>query len=108
MPAMIVFDEQVSFLTDPVNPCAGQDFTVSWHEKNIGDEDSSEYKDSFDMDDQGTGDTQTLECDALPAGESTTRSVTFNLTAGDYRMTLVIKNQAPLTLGNVIVRDCPP
>jgi hypothetical protein len=107
MPAKIVFDDQVSFLTDPVSPCAGEEFTVSWDERNIGDEDSGKYQDIFDMNDRGRGDSQTLECDPLPAGESTTRSVTFTLEAGNYTMTLIIKNQAPLTLGNVIVDDCP-
>ena len=107
MPAKIVLDDQVSFLTDPVSPCAGEEFTVSWDEKNIGDEDSDKYQDIFDMNDRGTGASQTLDCDPLPAGESTTRSLPFTLPAGNYTMTLIIKNQAPLTLGNVIIDDCP-
>ena len=41
MSAKIIFDEQVTFVTDPVSPCGGEDFTVSW-QKNIGDEDSSQ------------------------------------------------------------------
>jgi len=106
MPAKIVFDDQVSFVTDPVSPCAGEEFTVSWEERNIGDEDSGEYQDIFDMNDQGTGASQDLQCDPLPAGESTTRSLRFTLPAGDYTMTLIIKNQTPLTLGNVIINDC--
>ena len=60
MPAKIVFDNQVTFVTDPVSPCAGQDFTVSWQERNIGDEDSTEYQDIFDLDDQGSGDSKEL------------------------------------------------
>jgi hypothetical protein len=107
MPAKIVLDDQVSFLTDPVSPCAGEEFTVSWDEKNIGDEDSDEYHDIFDMNDRGNGQSQTLDCDPLPAGESTTRSVAFTLPAGNYTMTLIIKNGAPLTLGNVIIDECP-
>jgi len=107
MPAKIVLDDQVTFLTDPVSPCAGEEFTVSWDEKNIGDEDSDEYHDIFDMNDRGTGQSQTLDCDPLPAGESTTRSVAFTLPAGNYTMTLIIKNGAPLTLGNVIIDECP-
>ena len=31
------------------------------------------------------------------------RSLTFTLPAGNYIMTLVIKGQAPVTLGNVII-----
>ena len=45
MPAQIVLDTQVTFVTDPVSPCAGVEFTVSWQEKNTGDEDSNEYQD---------------------------------------------------------------
>lgn len=106
MTAIIVFDDQTTFVTDPVNPCAGEDFTVSWQEKNIGDEDSEEYQDIFDLDDQGSGDSQELLCDPLPADGSATRTLTFNLPAGDYVMTLVINGQAPLTLGNVIIDEC--
>lgn len=106
MPASIVLDDQVTFVTDPVNPCAGQDLSVSWQEKNVGDEDSAEYQDIFDLDDQGTGDSQALDCDPLRVGESATRSLTFNLPVGDYTMTLVINGQAPLTLGNVRIVEC--
>ena len=106
MGATIVLDEQVTFVTDPVSPCAGEEFTVSWQEKNIGDEDSAEYQDIFDLDDQGSGDSQELQCDSLPAGEAATRSLTFTLPAGDYVMTLVINGQVPLTLGNVIINEC--
>ena len=103
MPAKIVLDEQVTFVTDPVSPSAGQDFTVSWQERNIGDEDSTEYQDIFDLDDQGSGDSKELRCDPLPVGEPAMRSLTFTLPAGNYIMTLVIKGQAPVTLGNVII-----
>ena len=70
MPATIVLDTQVTFVTDPVNPCADKDFTVSWQEKNTGDEDSVQYQDTFDIDDQGNGDSRPLQCDPLPAGQS--------------------------------------
>jgi hypothetical protein len=103
MPAKIVLDEQVTFVTDPVSPSAGEDFTVSWQERNIGDEDSTEYQDIFDLDDQGSGDSKELRCDPLPVGEPAMRSLTFTLPAGNYIMTLVIKGQAPVTLGNVII-----
>ena len=103
MPARIVLDDQVTFVTDPVSPSAGEDFTVSWQEKNIGDEDSTEYQDIFDLDDQGSGDSKELRCDPLPVGEPAMRSLTFTLPAGNYVMTLVINGQAPLTLGNVII-----
>lgn len=106
MPAIIVLDEQVTFVTDPVSPCAGEDFTVSWQERNIGDEDSVEYQDTFDLDDQGSGDSQQLLCDPLPTGEPAMRSLTFSLPAGNYVMTLIIAGQAPLTLGNVIIDEC--
>ena len=103
MPAKIVLDEQVTFVTDPVSPSAGEDFTVSWQERNIGDEDSTEYQDIFDLDDQGSGDSKELRCDPLPVGEPAMRSLTFTLPAGNYIMTLVIKGHAPVTLGNVII-----
>jgi len=106
MPAIIVLDDQVTFVTDPVSPCAGQEFTVSWREKNIGDEDSDEYQDIFDMDARDAGHSQDLTCDPLPAGASTLRTLTFTLAAGDYTMSLVINGQGPLTLGNVIINDC--
>jgi hypothetical protein len=106
MPATIVLDDQVTFVTDPVSPCAGQDFTVSWQEKNVGDEASGEYQDTFDLDDQGSGSSQALTCDPLEPGQSATRSLTFNLPAGNYFMTLVINAGVPLTLGNVIIDEC--
>ena len=110
MSAIIVLDDQVTFVTDPVSPCAGAEFTVSWQEKNIGDEDSAEYQDIFDLNDATlpppTGDSKELRCDPLPAGESAMRTLTFTLPAGDYVMTLVINGQAPLTLGNVIIDEC--
>ena len=105
MPATIVFDDQVTFVTDPVNPTAGMDFTVSWQEKNIGDEDSADYQDSFDLHDGDTGDSKALQCDPLPAGQSAMRSLTFNLPEGDYTMTPVINGQGALTLGNVIIDE---
>jgi hypothetical protein len=106
MPADIVLADQVTFLTDPVSPCAGEEFTVTWQEQNIGDEDSAEYQDIFDLDDHGTGDSKELQCDPLPAGEVAERSLTFTLPAGDYVMTLVINGRGPLTLGNVIINEC--
>ncbi|TRW86248.1 hypothetical protein FK535_07230 [Mycolicibacterium sp. 018/SC-01/001] len=106
MPAQIVFDDQTTFVTDPVNPCAGQDFTVSWQEKNVGDVDSDSYQDIFDLDDQGNGDSQSLDCDPLAAGASVQRSLTFNLPAGTYQMSLVINGVGPLSLGDVIIEDC--
>jgi len=107
MPAQILLDEQVTFVTDPVNPVAGADFSVTWQEKNIGDEDSTDYTDSFDLADGDTGDSKGLPCDPLPAGQSAGRSLTFNLPAGDYTMTLFINGQGPFTLGNVIIDDNP-
>lgn len=107
MPSNIVLDDQVTFVTDPVSPCAGEEFSVSWQEKNTGDEDSAEYQDIFDMNDQGTGSSQELQCTPLPAGASTLRSLTFTLPAGDYVMTLIINAQPQVTLGNVIINDCP-
>jgi hypothetical protein len=106
MSAVIVFDDQTSYVTDPVTPCAGEDFIVFWKEKNIGDEASGQYQDIFDFDDQGSGDSQSLQCDPVAAGDSVWRSLTFNLAAGDYKMLLVIKNGAPLELGNVIIDEC--
>lgn len=106
MPAIIVLDEQITFITDPVNPCAGEEFTVSWNERNLGDEDSGEYEDIFDLDNDGTGDSKTLQCEALVAGMSSTRSLNFSLPSGNYRMSLVINGQGPFNLGNVIVVEC--
>jgi hypothetical protein len=104
--ATIVLDNQVTFVTEPVSPCAGQDFTVTWQEVNIGDTDSDEYQDIFDFDDAGTGDSQDLRCDPLAAGQAVQRSLSFNLPKGDYVMTVVIDAGAPQTLGNVIVDEC--
>jgi hypothetical protein len=106
VPAIITLDDQVTFVTDPVNPCSGTDFTVSWQEKNVGDEPSADYQDTFDMDDQGTGDSQPLSCGGLEPGETALRSLTFNLPAGDYNMNLVINGRGLLSLGNVIISDC--
>src|SRR5262249_39785450 len=106
MPATIVLGDQVTFVTDPVSPCAGEDFTVSWQEKNVGDEASGEFQDTFDLDDQGNGSSKTLTCDPLEPGHSATRSLTFNLPAGNYVMTLIINAGVPLTLGNVIIDEC--
>jgi len=106
VPSHITLDDQVTFVTDPVNPCSGTDFTVTWQEKNAGDEASDDYQDIFDLDDQGTGDSQELSCGALDPGQSAPRSLTFNLPAGDYQMTVVINGQSPLSLGNVIIDDC--
>jgi CARDB len=103
MPAFIDLDTQVTFVTDPVNPCAGADFTLSWQEKNVGDEASDDYQDVVDVDDQGTGDSQSLDCGGLQPGESAQRSLTFNLPAGDYDINVVINGRGPLFLGNVII-----
>ena len=106
MTTTIVLDQQVTFVTDPVNPCAAVEFTVSWQERNVGDTASTEYQDIFDLDDQGSGDSKSLQCGALQPGEATVRSMTFTMPAGNYIMTLVINGVGPLTLGNVIVNDC--
>jgi hypothetical protein len=106
VPPTITLDDQVTFVTDPVDPCAGTDFTVTWQEKNVGDEASDDYQDIFDMDDQGTGDSQQLSCRGLQLGQAASRSLTFNLPAGDYTMSVVINGRGPLFLGNVIINDC--
>ena len=106
MSALIELDTQVTFVTDPVSPCAGDDFTVSWQEKNVGDEPSADYQDIFDMDDQGTGDSQELPCAGLQPGEAAMRSLTFNLPAGNYDMNVVIDGRGPVFLGNVIIDEC--
>jgi hypothetical protein len=108
MSSAIKLDDQVTFVTDPVSPCSGTDFTVSWQEKNAGDEASDDYQDIFDMDDQGTGDSQQLSCGGLAPGATALRTLTFNLPAGDYQMSLVINGVGPVVLGNVIIDDCPP
>ncbi|RZI53801.1 MAG: hypothetical protein EOP16_00920 [Pseudonocardia sp.] len=106
MPANIVLDDQVTFVTDPRSPCAGMEFMVSWQEVNVGDEPSGEYQDTFDFDDQVSGDSQALICDPLDPGQSVVRSLAFNLPAGNYTMTLVINSGVPLTLGNAIIDEC--
>jgi hypothetical protein len=105
MPANVVLDNQVTFVTDPVTPSAGTDFIVSWQEKNIGDAASGDYQDIFDIDDQGSGESQSLSCSSLDAGQSALRSLTFKLAAGNYVMSVVINGQGPLVLGNVIIDD---
>ena len=106
MPATIILDDQVTFVTDPVNPCAGENFTVSWQEKEHRRLRLERIPGHVDLDDQGSGEDQALQCDPLPAGESALRSLTFNLAAGNYVMTLVINAQPPLDLGNVIIEEC--
>ncbi|MET9613599.1 hypothetical protein [Kitasatospora indigofera] len=106
MPAIITLDDQVTYVTDPTSPCSGADFQVSWQEKNIGDEESGEYQDIFDLNDQGSGDSTSVPCSPLGPGRSTLRSATFNLPAGNYTMSLVINGQGPVFLGNVIISDC--
>ena len=106
MPALIELDTQVTFVTDPVNPCAGTDFTVSWQEKNVGDEPSADYQDIFDINDQGTGDSQDLACGGPQPDEAALRTLTFNLSAGNYDMNVVIDARGPFFLGNVIVEEC--
>jgi hypothetical protein len=59
-------------------------------------------------DDQGTGDSQQLSCGGLAPGATALRTLTFNLPAGDYQMSLVINGVGPVALGNVIIDDCPP
>ena len=105
MPGYVTLDTQVTFVTDPVSPCAGADFTVSWQEVNAGDEASGAYQDIFDIDDQGTGDSQDLHCESLEPGESALRTLTFNLPAGNYSMNVYINGQGAY-LGNVIINDC--
>ncbi|MFD4715204.1 hypothetical protein ACFWN5_36830 [Streptomyces sp. NPDC058430] len=106
MPAIITLDDQVTFVTDPANPCSGTDFQVSWQEKNVGDEPSADYQDIFDLNDQGTGDSRSVPCSPLDPGASVLRSATFNLPAGNYTMQVVINGQGPVFLGNVIIADC--
>ncbi|WP_203907861.1 hypothetical protein [Rhizocola hellebori] len=106
MPALIDLDTQTTFVTDPVSPCANADFTVSWREKNVGDEASTAYEDIFDMNDQGTGASQKLPCEALQPGDAAMRSLTFNLQAGNYDMNLVINGRGPVFLGNVRIGEC--
>ena len=76
--AIITLDDQVTFVTDPVSPYSGTNFTVTWQEKNVGDEASSDYHDIFDMDDQRSGDSQELSCGGMEPGEAALRSLTFN------------------------------
>jgi hypothetical protein len=103
MPANIILDTQVTFVTDPVSPTPGQDFSVSWQEKNIGDEDANGYQVIFDMSDSGSGDTKTATFD-LAAGDSQYRTISgWNLPAGNYYMSLVI-NAQNFNLGNVIIQ----
>lgn len=106
MPAIIVLDDQTTFITDPVNPCAGEEFIVSWGERNVGDEDSSEYQDIFDLDDEGTGDSKALQCKSLAAGASSTQSLSFILSSGNFRMTLILDRQDQLDFENIIIDDC--
>lgn len=106
MPALIDLDTQVTFVTDPVSPCAGEDFTVSWQEVNLGDEASEDYQDIVDLNSDEDGDSQSLDCGGLQPGESVSRTLTFNLPAGDYDMNVVVNARGPLFLGNVRIEDC--
>jgi len=107
MPAKIdLAGGQTTFVTKPVSPCAGRDFTVSWEDENVGDEDSIEYQDIFNLNDGDKGASKDIKCTPLARGERALRTLTFNLEAGDYTMEVVLNGRGPLTLGNVIINEC--
>jgi hypothetical protein len=103
MPARIVFDDQTTFLTDPVSPKADETFTISWREINIGDEPSDAYTDTINFDDRGSGDSQDVECESLDSGDTIMRSAFFALPSGNYNMSLTISSFGTYFLGNIII-----
>ena len=102
----IVLDTQVTYVTDPVEPCGDQQFSVSWQEVNAGTGPSGPYTDTFQMNASGQNwdQSETYE-DSLQPGESVTRTMWFTLPADTYNMNLDIDGTAGY-LGNVIVKDC--
>jgi hypothetical protein len=102
----IVLDTQVTFVTDPVEPCADQQFSVSWQEINAGTGPSGPYSETFQMNASGQDWNQSDNYDEpVQPGESVTRTMWFTLPANTYNMNLEIDGTAGY-LGNVIVKDC--
>jgi hypothetical protein len=96
----------VTWVTDPVNPCAGQQFSVKWTEINHGDEVSQPYQDAFQMNSMSETQTQTLDVsDPLQPGATVERTLSFTLTQADtYNMNIQINGRSAY-LGDVIVTD---
>jgi len=97
----------VSWVTDPVSPCAGQPFSVKWTEINNGDEASQPYQDAFQMNNTSETQTQNLDIsDPLQPGATAERTLSFTLSqAGSYNMNIEINGRSAY-LGDVIVADC--
>ncbi|HWS46624.1 MAG TPA: hypothetical protein VN636_12240 [Acidimicrobiia bacterium] len=104
----ITLADQTSYVTDPTNPCAGQPFTVSWMEINVGSGPSEAYRDTFELNSFSAGwSSQDLDVtDPVQPGDTPWRSLTFTLAAADtYNMNLTIDGVG-MYLGDVIVNDC--
>jgi hypothetical protein len=97
----------VTWVTDPVNPCAGQPFSVKWTEINLGDEPSQAYHDAFQMNCASETQTQNLDVsDPLGPGATADRTLSFTLGHADtYNMNIEINGKTAY-LGDVIVNDC--
>ncbi len=97
----------VTWVTDPVNPCAGQQFSVKWTEINNGDEASQPYHDAFQLNSMSETQTQTLDVgDPLQPGTTAERTLSFTLGSADtYNMNIEINGRSAY-LGDVIVADC--
>jgi hypothetical protein len=103
MPAQIVLDTQVTFVTDPINPCAGTDFVVSWQEINVGDEASGDYTQTINFNDLSNDHNFDVDCYSLEPGESVLREFTINVPdAANYNLNVSLHGY----LGNVIIEDC--
>jgi hypothetical protein len=96
----------VSWVTDPANPSAGQQFSVKWTEINNGDQASQPYQDAFQMNSMSETQTQTLDVsDPLQPGATAERTLSFTLAHPDtYNMNIEINGRSAY-LGDVIVAD---
>jgi hypothetical protein len=105
MPAQLVLDTQVTFVTDPMHPIVNDYFTASFQEINVGDEPTGDYQHTFSMNDMSGTYDFTIDCGSLEPGESALRTATecWVPNSGSFNMNVTVHG----FLGNVIVEDAP-
>lgn len=105
MPAQLVLDTQVTFVTDPMHPIVNDYFTASFQEINVGDEPTGDYQHTFSMNDMSGTYDLTIDCGSLEPGESALRTATecWVPNSGSFNMNVTVHG----FLGNVIVEDAP-
>jgi len=102
----IVRVPESTYVTDPVTPCGGQPFTVTWHEINVGTDPSDPYTDVFQMNIASGNIDTSVDNDALDPNQPVERSATVTVAPGTYLMNLFIAGDSGEFLGNIIVEDC--